>query len=177
MAFNSRQVDLTFKALDDIWDEPDAGHTTANTPGNTLRLLDNLLPASGTLSTFANNTQSEESIWGFASSGTAEVYGAYTQLIASTGFAATQIQINIHINHTTTGAGARFTIATGVATSEVPEIIGIGVNIRVAASGTQSSGSKTVNFAFPSGVRLAFRSKDANAGALSYGMQITLLGP
>lgn len=41
MGFNSRRADLTLKALDDIWDEPDAGHTTSNTPGNTLRNLDN----------------------------------------------------------------------------------------------------------------------------------------
>ena len=264
---------LSAAGIDSIWDEPDAGHTTVNTPGNALRLLDNVLPGStiaaasdiptergtdnaalasvctevrlaelaaanlptdidailadvtgiagaamrGTDSAaLASNytsgratnldnlnatvssratpaqvntevdtglldfrpTQSASSGWISASSpSTIDAFGSYVQLFASTGFVVKHIVISIIPTSSAADKEARFSIASGAATSESDKINDMGYkSADSAAKGDYAHNTFNFPFAFASSLRLSIRVRDDFNSVHTYKFCVVILG-
>lgn len=98
---------------------------------------------------------------------TAEVKGAYTQMIASTSFAVTNLVLTVG----TVSGKILIDIATGAGGAEVDKVIDL-------YSATLTSAPAVFSFPFtvPIGTRIAIRAANTDSGALTMVMGLETLG-
>jgi len=176
------EIDVTIAAsggatVDQIWDETDTAHTTADSFGKTLRDFADELLATKQLGfgTFEGAPANGSVL---PISGGTDTYGSILELIASCAFKVRAMFIAArNIDTDSNSIQTKFTITTGTATSEVElieELPMLGMTSATILDHGQFFAMIPVDIA--SGTRIGVKAKDNRASLIDYEVSTMLMG-
>ena len=115
--------------------------------------------------------------WVQVTSSTADAYGSWTEMIASTDYAGTWVTISVVSNQAAVGLDNRFDVAIGSGGSEVAFITEMTYRFqRSGANGGTQQMDISFPFTIPSGSRIAIRNKDDDGSTRVTNFLVNILG-